>query len=387
LIWDYGDDVVIEVNYRRPALPGGQGRSPAATIPELPKPDSNAQVQPLPPIRIATPAGYPVQVPTEHTVLGQKSTRIKFGYINKAGKMIIPARYAFAYPFHEGLAVVQTSPTQWICIDARGRPLRISGAQPTRVGVGEGMIPVAAWKDHGNQIGFANRTGKIVVPPQYLAVGGFSEGLAPVRGRKRPVQNKVGYIDKMGTLVIPMRYKDGTPFREGLAGVSDSTGAGYVDKTGAVVIPMKFSSTSAFSCGRARVLSGGKFVFIDKRGSVLPMPSAVNMVHDFHEGLARVQREGKSGFIDPGMSIAIPPQYDDARDFSEGLAAVRVGGKWGYIDRSGKMVIPPRFLRAEPFRGGLAVVDTSQRLFAYWNKGTHYIDRVGRRIWPRGNGK
>jgi len=87
------------------------------------------------------------------------------------------------------------------------------------------------------------------------------------------------------------------------------------------------------------------------------------------------------------MSIAIPPQYDDARDFSEGLAAVRVGGKWGYIDRSGKMVIPPRFLRAEPFRGGLAVVDTSQRLFAYWNKGTHYIDRVGRRIWPRGNGK
>jgi hypothetical protein len=56
---------------------------------------------------------------------------------------------------------------------------------------------------------------------------------------------------------------------------------------------------------------------------------------DFTDGLARVQRNGKYGYINPKGEAAIPLVYDDARNFSEGLASVKQNGKWGFIDPKG----------------------------------------------------
>ena len=35
--------------------------------------------------------------------------------------------------------------------------------------------------------------------------------------------------------------------------------------------------------------------------------------------------------------------YDYAWDFSEGLARVEINGKWGYINKQGESVIPARY--------------------------------------------
>ena len=47
-------------------------------------------------------------------------------------------------------------------------------------------------------------------------------------------------------------------------------------------------------------------------------------IGDFSEGLARVCREGKYGFVDKTGREVVSCQYDDAGDFSEGLARVEV---------------------------------------------------------------
>lgn len=41
--------------------------------------------------------------------------------------------------------------------------------------------------------------------------------------------------------------------------------------------------------------------------------------------------------------IIAKPEFDDIWGFSEGLAKVELNGKYGFIDRSGKFAIEPKF--------------------------------------------
>ena len=56
------------------------------------------------------------------------------------------------------------------------------------------------------------------------------------------------------------------------------------------------------------------------------------------------------------FEIVIPYQFDEAENFSEGLAAVQLNQKSGYIDKTGKIVIPLSFDHACNFSDGLASV-------------------------------
>ena len=66
--------------------------------------------------------------------------------------------------------------------------------------------------------GYIDKTGKIVVDPQFERVYGmdgcFHEGLALVS-----LDRKYGYIDRTGKLVINTQFDDARPFSEGLANV------------------------------------------------------------------------------------------------------------------------------------------------------------------------
>ena len=53
----------------------------------------------------------------------------------------------------------------------------------------------------------------------------------------------------------------------------------------------------------------------------------------------------------------VPPMYDDADlFFSEGVAKVKRDGKCGFINKEGKEIIPPTYVNAESFKEGLARV-------------------------------
>ena len=48
--------------------------------------------------------------------------------------------------------------------------------------------------------GYMDRTGRVVIPPQFADAGNFSEGLAGVRLSEE--EQKYGYIDTSGKMVI-----------------------------------------------------------------------------------------------------------------------------------------------------------------------------------------
>lgn len=79
-------------------------------------------------------------------------------------------------------------------------------------------------------------------------------------------------------------------------------------------------------------------------------------IHDFSEGLACVEYEGRYGYVDKAGNWAVAPTFEDADAFCQGLARVKVDGAWGYINRAGEMVVEPRFQEALSFSEGLAMV-------------------------------
>src|SRR5262249_42729997 len=86
----------------------------------------------------------------------------------------------------------------------------------------------------GKQWGFVDKTGKMVVQPQYDDVGDFSEGLACV-----VKDGKCGFIDSTGKVVIPMQFDrtafdhDLMNFRDGVCVVNNSPfSMVYIDKKG-----------------------------------------------------------------------------------------------------------------------------------------------------------
>jgi hypothetical protein len=110
-----------------------------------------------------------------------------WGYIDKSGKLVIPAQFEDAYPFSEGFAQVQTSHDTTI-----------------------GMTGVYMQHEH-RQFCFIDKTGR-QIGLFYPAVSPFTDGLALVAD---PATRSWGFLDTSGKLVLS-GYKAAGPFSEGL---------------------------------------------------------------------------------------------------------------------------------------------------------------------------
>lgn len=112
------------------------------------------------------------------------------------------------------------------------------------------------------------------------------------------------------------------------------------------------------------------YTFINKNGSFLTKLRFED-ADDFYEGMARVKKDKRTGFVDRTGDLKIACKFDAAENFSEGLSAARenFGDQWGYIDKKGEFTIAPRFAMAFSFKEGLARVVVNNK--------TGYLDRKG----------
>ena len=76
----------------------------------------------------------------------------------------------------------------------------------------------------------------------------------------------------------------------------------------------------------------------------------------FSNGLARVKKGIKWGYIDTTGSVIIPIKYNEVENFYDGIARVRLGQKWGLMDVTGREIIKPTFTFIGEFIDGKAKV-------------------------------
>jgi hypothetical protein len=238
----------------------------------------------------------------------------KHGYIDPRGKVVIQPQFEEAGCFSEGLAAV-TMGDQRFYIDREGK---IAFRAPTtQTGWFHEGLAVFVTEDR-THFGFMDRSGGIAIPATFDYTErdrprGFSEGLALVS-----TGNRCGFIDKSGKIVIKPQFAFARDFHDGRALIADvkpATGGprpkyGYIDTTGRLVIPLQFDSASNFSEGLAGVSRRGEGGYIDKAGTFVIKLAAVRPCGNFSGGLALVCDKGRRvSYIDrEGKVVWSPPK-------------------------------------------------------------------------------
>jgi serine/threonine-protein kinase len=153
--------------------------------------------------------------------------------------------------------------------------------------------------------------------------------------------NDWGYKNEIGKVIIPPQFQDAGNFSDGLARVRLGYHWGYINETGTKVIPPLFGWVGDFSEGLARVVVGsGKLVYINKEGEFVSQYQFDGGL-DFSEGLAAVMIDKKWGYVGKngqGVDVVIELKFDEAENFSNGRARVRIDWQWRYIDKAGKFI-------------------------------------------------
>ena len=241
----------------------------------------------------------------------------------------------------------------------------------------------AAMVKMGGKHGFIDTAGHEIVPCKYDDAGDFHEGMAKVE-----IGHKWGYIDKNGHEVIPCIYNEAYDFSDGLALVySDSESRRFfIDKSGKDALPTGIIWDDVFKEGLARITKDGKTGFVNKEGKEV-IPCKYDGAAMFCEGMTSVYEDHllpedeqtdeidyytTVGFIDKTGREVTPCKYESAGDFHEGLAVVAVDGKCGFIDKSGVEVIPLEYDDGSDFQDGLAQMAVGDDQF--------FIDKSGQKV-------
>lgn len=166
------------------------------------------------------------------------SINSKYGYINKAGKEIIPLIYDLAeswidwvvpkdyYNFRNGLVRI-VKDEKYGFLDTHGKTIIPIVYDSASLFKDDFVIVSKNYK-----YGFLNAKGETVIPLIYDNAHNFCEGLAAVN-----LNDKWGYIDKKGNTIIPLIYNSAMEFSEGVAAIKINNQYGFIDNIGRMVIP------------------------------------------------------------------------------------------------------------------------------------------------------
>ena len=317
----------------------------------------------------------------------------KYGFIDKIGNVIVPAKYDQVADFKEERAWVayRNDEGRLKCgyIDLDGKevvPIKYQvpfgeGETPTDFSEGLAALPLRTDEYDSPVYGYIDKMGNEVIPAKFSIAGDFKNGIALVdlenyidktgkvlTGNELEFQDKIVIFsqdEKMGLrhlngkVVVPCNYDVIQNFSDGMAAVCKGHLWGYVDPLGAFIIPCSYHSSNYYDNG-----------VMDDWGEY----GAPDEANDFHEGLVMVMKNRMAGFLNKQGKTVIPFVYKRAKDFSEGLAAVKTSQKWGFVDKEGNNVIPCQYDTVASFKEGLVA--------AVKNGKCGYINASGQEVVP-----
>src|SRR5262249_49105520 len=188
--------------------------------------------------------------------------------VNRLGRDIAGHVFTRCEEFHEERAAVECA-QKWGFLDRAGA-LVVAPIYPSVQPFFEGLAAVTVRRGTVAHVGYIDRAGKVVIEPRFHAAGAFKEGLAPVRVSienepddvprlAQPERSRWGFVDRRGKMVIPPRFYAAQPFANGLARVSKNPyHDAFVDSKGQIVWELARPAPGAGAKAKSPVAAGSR---------------------------------------------------------------------------------------------------------------------------------
>jgi hypothetical protein len=198
------------------------------------------------------------------------SNGVKWGFIDKAGKVKINPQFSNTGNFSNGKCAVENIDGKWGYIDKDGKMLINYQFENAKEFVDGKAIVFSNYK-----AGLIDEKGKYQINPQ------FSDMIDDGSNYLIKQDQKWGWCDKEGKNLINPQFGEAFPFMGNeLAAVQSGKSWGYIDINGKIIINPQFDMALPYKGKLALVVSGKKAGFIDEEGKYIINPQFDNISND-----------------------------------------------------------------------------------------------------------
>ncbi|NVO32608.1 WG repeat-containing protein [Hymenobacter lapidiphilus] len=219
----------------------------------------------------------------------------QWGYADRRGRLVLPARYDEAGPFADELA----------------------------------------WVRVGNRYGYIDGSGNPVTPVQYEQAGNFQNNQATVT-----LNAETFAINPAGRRLPPAEVAepaDEDPLEQGDLVRGPDGKVGFRFTVGTARIPAIYDEIKDNYNGLLLVRQGPKWGVLDNRGKLVQPLQYDSVRRGGSPLLPAVRQNGRWGYLGPEGRRLVEPRYLQAAPFFGGVARVQTpSGSFGYIDTEGR---------------------------------------------------
>jgi hypothetical protein len=254
----------------------------------------------------------------------------KMGYVDRTGKLVVPAEFEEGYAFLDGVAIV-VSGDKRLFIDKSGKDVL-----PVPAGIEDvqGFFGDIAIISKDGKYGLMDRKGKITVEPKFDSLYSDAGVLIALEGEK------TGIVDQTGAWVVKPEFAAVGSFSKGLAPAQQGEVWGFIDTCGTWKIPAKYDFAMGFDGGPARVKRGEKWGLIDETGTeILPLTMTYISEDFWKDGLIGFSPdEQKYGLLDTKGKTVIEPKYDSIEPLGGGVLMSYTGEEEKLLNLDGSEI-------------------------------------------------
>lgn len=186
--------------------------------------------------------------------------------------------------------------------------------------------------------GLIDASGRVILPPEYDAIGEFKHFGFAVMQRS----GKVGLLNTQGAEIVRPVYEDLKMIDSSRVAVMDAGQWMIVDLQGRIVLEKGYERVKVLSGGFLAFMRGRKWGVVDSEGRILSTPAFDEILRE-PQGLFLTRKNEKYGLLASDGKELIPNHSDAIQFFNDSLFFFKMSGQWGAADARGRTVIPPRF--------------------------------------------
>jgi hypothetical protein len=297
------------------------------------------------------------------------------GFVNAAGRQVGKCRFGDvsslnpglpAPTYYGGVALVRLSEDEFGYVDEQGTVIGRAGRRGYSVMPDEQQL-LAVMSD--GIYGYADTSGKVVLPGRFDGVEGFVGDLACVY-----LDGKPRVLHRDGAIIGPsdVDWVGIASHPEQTFWISVNGKVGLADAQGEFLIGPQFDETAGFHEKRgnaAFVRVDDKWGLIDARGRVLVKPTFKTAKRIYKRDVARVTTDSGVGLLDYSGRLTVPCRFEDVLPFSKDVAFVKKDQKWGLRRGEEGFIVTPHFDDVIVHDESVALVRVSREWGAVTAKG------------------